>query len=389
MTREPLIHITKRSFTYDRKGRATNAALNVFVRLAGLVLALLACALILLLLTGLNPLKVYESIWSGAMGTSRRIWETIRNTAILLCIGFAISPAYRMRFWNTGAEGQVLIGACATAAVMIYGGKFNWPSWMVYALSPLAGMAAGMIWGVIPAFFKAHWNTNETLFTLMLNYIATQIISLCIVYWENPKGSNSVGLINSSTKLGWLPSINLNADGAISWLPQIKNNSSLFVILIVAVLMILVFIYMNYTKQGYEIAVVGESENTAHYAGIEVKRVVIRTMAICGAIGGLAGYLLTAGVGHTISTGLAGGRGFTAIVVAWLGKLNPFFMLLISFLLVFMERGSGQIATDFGLNSAASEILTGVILFFILGCEFFINYQVHFRRHHQQEGIKA
>ena len=154
------------------------------------------------------------------------------------------------------------------------------------------------------------------------------------------------------------------------------------------VLMVLMYLYMNYSKQGYEIAVVGESENTAHYAGINVKRVIIRTMAISGGIGGLAGYLLASGVGHTISTGLAGGRGFTAIIVAWLGKLNPFSMVFVAFFLVFMEKGAGQIATQFNLNDNASDIITGIILFFILGCEFFIHYQVELRKR-EKEAAKA
>ena len=153
-------------------------------------------------------------------------------------------------------------------------------------------------------------------------------------------------------------------------------------------LALVLFVYMRYTKQGYEISVVGESENTAHYAAINVKRVIIRTMAICGGIAGIAGYLLAAGVGHTISVGLAGGRGFTAIVVAWLGKLNPFAMMLVAFGLVFMEKGALQIASDFSINENASEILTGILLFFILGCEFFINYRLEFRKH-DKEDVKA
>ena len=362
--KEPLFHVVKR----DQSGFARSA----MVRIVAIVLALIVSAVVIVLLTGMNPLHVYAALWDGAVGTSRRMWITLRDAAILLCIGFAVMPAFRMRFWNTGAEGQVLVGAMATAAVMIYGK--NLPSWAMYALCPIAGIAAGAIWGIIPAFFKAHWNTNETLFTLMLNYIATQLVAFGIIFWENPPGSNSVGLINAKGKIGWLPSIG--------------KNSYLLPILIVLGLALVLYVYMRYTKQGYEISVVGESENTAHYAAINVKRVIIRTMAICGGIGGIAGYLLAAGVGHTISTGLSGGRGFTAIVVAWLGKLNPFAMMLVAFGLVFMEKGALEIASQFNLNENASEILTGILLFFILGCEFFINYRLEFRKH-DKEGVKA
>lgn len=362
--KEPLFHVVKRD----------NAGLmrSVLVRVVAIVLALLVSAVVIVLLTGMNPLHVYAALWDGAVGTSRRAWITARDAAILLCIGFAVMPAFRMRFWNTGAEGQVLVGAMATAAVMIYGKDL--PTWALYTLCPVAGIAAGAIWGIIPAFFKAHWNTNETLFTLMLNYIATQLVAFGIIFWENPPGSNSVGLINAKGKIGWLPNIG--------------KNSYLLPILIVVGLALILFVYMRYTKQGYEITVVGESENTAHYAAINVKRVIIRTMAICGGIAGIAGYLLAAGVGHTISTGLSGGRGFTAIVVAWLGKLNPFAMMVVAFGLVFMEKGALEIASEFNLNENASEILTGILLFFILGCEFFINYRLEFRKHNK-EGVKA
>ena len=360
----PLFHVVKRD-----KVSFLQASM---IRLIAIVLALIVCAVIIVLLTGMNPLSVYGALIDGAVGTSRRAWITTRDAAILLCIGFAVMPAFRMRFWNTGAEGQVLVGSLATAAVMIYGAKL--PTWLLYTLCPLAGIAAGVVWGIVPAFFKARWNTNETLFTLMLNYIATQLVAFCIIFWETPKGSNSVGLINSKGKIGWLPSV--------------AGNGYLLPVLIVVGLALILFVYMRYTKQGYEVSVVGESENTAYYAGINVRKVIIRTMAICGGIAGIAGYLLTAGVGHTISTGLAGGRGFTAIVVAWLGKLNPFSMMLVAFGLVFMEKGSIEIASQFNLNENASEILTGVILLFILGCEFFINYRLEFRKA-EKESIKC
>ncbi|MDD3335065.1 MAG: ABC transporter permease [Eubacteriales bacterium] len=361
--KEPWVHVVKR----DRMTVGKSA----LIHLAGVVLALIICALVIFMLTGLNPIDVYAGIWDGALGTSRRTWVTLRDSAILLCIGFAITPAFRMRFWNIGAEGQVLVGAMATAAVMIYGA--NWPSWALYTLMPIAGVLAGALWGLIPAVFKAKWNTNETLFTLMLNYVAMQAVTYAIIFWENPKGSNSVGLINMQSEAGWLPSI--------------ADNKYLLTIFVVLVIMVLLYGYMKYTKQGYEISVVGESENTARYAGINVKRVIIRTMALSGALAGVAGFLLVSGAGHTISTSVADGRGFTAIVVAWLGKLNPFAMLVVAFFLVFMQRGSIQIASQFGLNDSASEILTGIILFCVLGCEFFINYRLEFR--HEEEAVKA
>ena len=186
--------------------------------------------------------------------------------------------------------------------------------------------------------------------------------SYCVALWENPAGSNSVGVINQQTKWGWFPKL-------------FGKEYSLNVILVLT-LTIGMFVYLKYSKHGYEISVVGDSENTARYAGISVRRVTIRTMAISGAICGLAGYIAVAGVGHTISTTTAGGRGFTAIIVAWLAQFNSFVMILISFLLVFLQKGAVQIASQFNLNDYASNIITGIILFFILGSEFFINYRL-------------
>ena len=363
--KEPWMHIVKRDDISLFKA--------IGVRVIALVAALIVCALIIFGLTGLNPLSVYMSMFDGALGTSRRLWITLRDSAILLCVSLAVTPAFRMRFWNIGAEGQVLVGALATAAIMIYGGSL--PAWQLFPLMIAGALAAGILWALLPAVFKAIWNTNETLFTLMMNYIAIQLVTYCIIFWENPKGSATVGLINKADKAGWLPAV--------------FGNNYLITPLIVLGLMVILYVYLRYNKQGYEIAIVGESENTARYAGIDVKRVIIRTMALSGALCGVAGFLLVSGSSHTISTELAGGRGFTAIVVAWLGKLNPFIMLIVSFFLVFMEKGSIQIASQFNLNESASEIITGVILFFVLGCEFFINYRVEFRARRAKEGVKA
>ena len=153
----------------------------------------------------------------------------------------------------------------------------------------------------------------------------------------------------------------------------------------VLVLTLVVFIYLRYSKQGYEITVVGESENTARYIGINVKKVVIRTMVVSGAICGLAGLLLVGGTNHTISTTTVGGRGFTAIMVSWLAKFNPLYMILTAFLVVFLEKGAQQVSTEFRVPSAISDIITGIILLFIIGCEFFLQYKVVMSKREKEE----
>ena len=352
---EPLMHISKRDHISP-----VHAWL---IRLAAVVLALFVCAAVIYGLTGLNPAEVYAGIIDGAVGTNRRLWVTIRDALVLLCIAVALTPDFKMRFWNIGAEGQVLIGGVASMLLMVNCSSL--PNGVLLPLMLLTALAAGALWGLIPAFFKANWNTNETLFTLMMNYIAMQVVTFCVVFWENPAGSNSVGIVNASTKAGWLPAL-------------FGLNYGWNLVLVLS-LTVLVYVYLRYSKQGYEIAYVGQSENTARYAGISVKKVILRTMAISGAMCGLAGFMLVSGASHTISTSTAGGRGFTAIIVAWLSKLNTFTMAFVSFFLVFLQKGASQIATQFNLNENASEIITGIILFFILGCEFFINYRVNFR----------
>lgn len=365
--REPLMRIAARSPMplLSRWG----------VRLAGVAVGLVACSVLIICFTGLNPLTVYGTMIEANFGSVGTLWITIRDTMILLLVGLALAPAFKMKFWNIGGEGQILVGGLATAAVMKLLGD-SLPAPLLFAVMLLCSMLAGLIWGLIPAIFKAGWNTNETLFTLMMNYIALQIISAFSIIWEAKKGSGSIGVINRVSKAGWLSS---------DWLSGIFGARNYMVhVTLVMTLAVLVFVYMRYTKHGYELSVVGESEHTAQYAGISVKRVILRTMMISGALCGLAGFVLVSGSSHTISTVTADGRGFTAIIVAWLGKLNPFYMLLVAFFLIFMDYGAMGVASACRLNVAFSDIITGVLLFFILGCEFFIRYRLIFRSRHKE-----
>ena len=340
------------------------------IRGTAILLALVVCAFVTTALTGENPLGVYKTMFQGAFGSKRKMWILGQNLAILLCVSLAVTPAFKMRFWNVGGEGQILIGGLATAACMILLGD-KLPNWLLICVMTVSAMAAGAVWGGIPAICKAKWNTNETLFTLMMNYVATQLVAFFVIVWEVPKGAGKIGIINQSTQAGWLP--------------QIGSYKYLLNILIVAVLVVVMYFYLARSKQGYEIAVVGESERTARYVGIPVGKVIVRTMMLSGAICGLAGLLLVGGTDHTITTTIAGGRGFTAVMVAWLAKFNPFGMIFTSFLLVFLGRGAAEISTIYGLNHAFGDILTGIILFFIIGSEFFIGYRLDFLKNNGKE----
>ena len=369
-TKEPLIHLSKRTSIQPLHAWA--------IRLVAIVLGLIVCGLVaFLLIEKLNqhPERIgdfYGAFIKGSFSTSRKFWKFLKNIAILLCISLALTPAFRMRFWNIGGEGQTLVSVLSAIAVSFYlGGTI--PEWLLLILMLIAALAAGAVWAVIPALFRAKWGTNETLFTLMMNYVATFLVSVFLVIWV-PNGSASL----PKQPYGKLPAI---------------GNDYLLIILIALLLAIGLYIYLKYTKQGFEINVVGESIRTARYIGINEKRVIIRTMILSGAMCGLAGYLIAAGLDQTVTTESAGGQGFTGIMVSWLAKFNPLGMILTAGLIQLLSQGAAQISQDFDVSGAFPSVIVGIILFFIIGCEFFINYQIHFRGHHEraytgEEGVK-
>ena len=356
--REPLIHLSKRASITPLRAWA--------IRLIAVVLGLIVCGLVAFLLIERlqnKPERIgdfYYAFIKGAFGTSRKFWKFLKNVAILLCISLALTPAFRMRFWNIGGEGQTLISVLACIGVDFYlGGAI--PEALLLVLMFLAAVTAGALWGTIPALCKAKWGTNETLFTLMMNYVATFVVSFFLMIWVT-SGS------------GVLPQMKTGK------LPVIGDNNYLLIILIVLALTVAMYVYLKYSKHGYEISVVGESVRTAQYVGINEKKVIIRTMILSGALCGLAGYLIGAGLDLSVSADSVGGQGFTAIMVSWLGKFNPLAMVLTSGLIQMLNQGAAQISQDFDVPGALPNVIVGIILFFIIGSEFFINYQVHFRK---------
>ena len=359
--REPLVRLAKRD---DLSGAKKWA-----IRLVAIVLALVVGSLFIAVL-GHNPIAVYHDIITGSLGGPSTAKVTVRVAIPLLGAALAIAPAFKMKFWNIGAEGQIMVGGIAATYFALY-----WydtlPKPALLIVMAVASILAGGIWGLVPAFCKARWGTNETLFTLMLNYIAMQLASYFIIIWEVPKGAGKIGIINQASEAGWLP--------------RIGGQAQLLPILVVALLTGMMYVYLTYSKHGYEIAVVGESQRTASYAGIKVDRVIIRTMVLSGAICGLMGYILTAGISHTLTTTIVDSRGFTAVMVSWMSKFNPFIMIAASLLLVTMDRGASEVSSSLGLNHSFADILTGFILFFIIATEFFITYKVTLRKSSKKE----
>ncbi len=327
------------------------------------ILGALVTGGILILALGHNPFMVYRDMVTGSLGTESALRETARIATPLLVTGLGIGIAFKMQFWNIGGEGQIIMGAVAASYFALFQYK-NIPGPLLIIVMVLASIVAGGLWGLIPAVFKARWGTNETLFTLMLNYIALELVRYFqFGPWRDP------------SQLGF-PKMAMFTDAAR--LPQVFGVHIGWIFALV--LVVLVYFYMRRSKQGYEITVVGESVPTAHYAGINVGKVFMRTMFLSGALCGFTGFLTVAGANYTLSEAVTNGVGFTSITVAWLASLNPVIMVVISVFIAMLEKGSNTIQTNFKIPSSAAEILTGLILMFMLACEFFLNYQLVFRK---------
>ena len=348
---EPLLRIVKRS--------SISRWQIVGIYAAAIVLALLISAGICTLFAkNKTILDYFASLINGTFGTERKRWILLQEMALLLGTAAALVPAFKMKFWNLGANGQILVGCLAPVACMHYlGGQV--PEALLMVLMVVSGIAAGAIWAVIPALFKAHFNSNETLFTLMMNYIATGIVTICISIWVTG-GSGILKPISYGN------------------FPDIGNRYLGTVILFVA-LAVLMFVYLRYSKQGYEISVVGESGNTARYIGINVKKVVIRTMLLSGALAGLVGVMLAGAVKHTIATDTANNMGFTAIIAVWLAEFNPLIMILTCLFIAFITNGMAGVCKDFKFtNDSIANIVIAIIFFCVIACSFFINYKIVF-----------
>ena len=364
---EPLLHIAKRDDTANSKAW--------LIRLAAILVGFLIMSFVLTALCNASfnkavsfgdvmerfQLSIFGRAFQG--GKAAQLWSFLQSAAILLCLSLALTPAFRMKFWNCGAEGQALFGGlCAMFCMINLGGVL--PETVLVPVVIIASILGGALWGLIPALFHAQYGTNETLFTLMMNYIATQLVAYFV--YSNGQGSNVINPVSTGA------------------LPVIGGQQYLLNVLIVLLLMVLMFVYMRYSKQGYEVSVVGESQNTARYIGINVKKVIIRTMVISGALCGVAGMLLVAGKDHSINTATVGGQGFTAIMVCWLGQFNPFIIAGMSALVSALQIGAAGVADRYFLNSAYADVMVGVVVLCLVACEFFIRYKVRVR--HSKKG---
>ena len=353
----PLIRIAKREDMSKR---------NIWmIRIAAFIFSIIIGGLVFLVADA-NPFEAYGAMIAGALGKKSGLKQVLKIATPLLCTALALAPCFKMKYWNIGAEGQITMGAMGAAFFAIYFGK-TLPGIILLPLMGIAGIIMGAFWSAIPAFFKSRWGTNETLFTLMMNYIAIGIVGwLQGGPWEGKEGSQIIPNFVESAVLPKVLGVHCG------WI-------------IVLILTAAMYVYMKYTKHGYEVAVLGDSENTARYAGMNVVKVIIRTACLSGGIAGLCGFMMASGASQTLYADIAGGVGFTAITVAWLAQLNPFAMIVISFLLAVLDKGASAVQTALQVPSSISGIITGIILISLLACEFFINYRMIFRNHHEKE----
>ncbi len=352
---EPLVHLVKRTETKQLQAWG--------IRIGAFVLSILVCAILSVLISGKDMGYFFKYFFNGVFGTSQNAWITFHDTAILLIIALAVTPCFKMKFWNIGGEGQVLMGCLGCSVVINFMGG-NYSDALTIFVSIVAAIGFGIVWAVIPALFKARWNTNETLLTLMMNYIATCLV----MFFIKSVASSGTGIL--VFKLGLTP--------------DVAGNAFILKILVVSLVTVFMAIYLKYSKHGYELTVVGESTNTARYIGINTKTVIIRTLVLCGAICGIAGYLLVSATDHTLSSTTVGGRGFEGVLISWLGHFNPIAMVLCSFLVVFITKGSAQFSDMARLGESYPSVMVGVFFFFIIATEFFINYKIIFKHSHKK-----
>ncbi len=342
-----MFHIVKREMPSGRK--------RFLIHFSAIAAALLTASIFILLM-GHNPFSVYVSMVKGAFGTAHRFNETIIKSIPLIITSIGISAAFRMKFWNIGAEGQIIMGAFGASFVAL--NLPHLPQPLLLPLMAAAGIVAGGIWGAIPAVFKASFGTNETIFTLMLNYVALKWVTyLQFGPWKDPQALGFPKIANFS---------------AAASLPGVFGMHAGWVIAVA--LTFLSYLFFKRTKKGFEIEVIGESEKTARYAGINVPRTIIFTVFLSGAVCGLSGMVQASAIHGTLSMEIGGGVGYTAIITAWLSNLKEQNIILTSFLFAAMLQGSSYIQMAFQIPQSAAQILQGLILFFVLGSEFFTRY---------------
>ncbi|MBQ8508519.1 MAG: ABC transporter permease [Clostridia bacterium] len=335
---------------------------EALLRIGTVVLALI-CAGIIMGCLGYNPFKMYVQLVKGALGSKYNITATVAKCIPLLIMALGVSIVFRMKFWNIGAEGQFYMGA--------FGATWVWltlpdsvPGIVMIPLMLLTSFVCGGLWALVPAILKHKLDTSETLVTLMMNYIAVKWITyLQYGPWKDPAERN-------------MPKIFKFTDNAT--LPKVFGVHIGWIIALV--LVVVIYILMKYSKFGFEISVLGENPQTARYAGMNVTKIMIIAVLLSGGICGMAGMIQATGNEGRLANDISAGLGFTAIIAAWLAKLSAPTILLVSFLFAILLQGGSFLQVSMQIPASVSEVIQGIILFFVLASEFFANYKIVYQK---------
>ncbi len=331
---------------------------SVLAQIAAIVAALIFAGIIISII-GYNPFEFFSKLIAGAVGTKYKITETVKIAIPLVILSLGTLIAFKMKFWNIGAEGQLCMGAFAASFFALFFPDL--PSYILLPLMFIAGFVFGGLWAFIPAFLKVRFGTNETLVTLMLNYIALNWISyLQNGPWRADGLTPKIAMFSSN---GQLPKV---FGVHIGWI-------------IALVFVVLVYILISRTKFGYEISVLGESAATAKYAGINVKKVTILAIMLSGALCGAAGMIEASAVQRTLNVEITGGLGFTAVITTYLARLSPPAVIITSALYAILLVGGNTLDTMLGIPIYLIYALQALIILFVLGSEFFLNYKIVLR----------
>lgn len=355
VVKEKFIRISRRSNTKPWQ--------KIVIVGVSVLLAFLLCGLISNAAAPGSFGSYYSYLFKGTFSTPKIFVTLLWNTGLMLLVAVALTPVFKMRYWNVGAEGQCLMGSLG-AVISLYFIAPHVPLVLAIIIELALAIIFAVVWAVIPAIFKAYLNTNETLFTLMMNYLAAGIVASFIKFNAN-SGSGTIVPLNTDTQAGWMPII------------KFFNNSYIYNVIIIALAAAAIWTYLKYSKHGYELSVVGGSQNTARYIGINVKKVIIRTVVLTGALCGLVGFLCCVGGSHTIDENIIGGRGFTAILVCWVGDFNVPLMLLYSFLISLVSSGSSTAAAWLNYPDAISKVTTALFFVILISSSFFVNFNIH------------
>lgn len=333
-------------------------AAQVLVAVLSVFLALLF-GWLFLYLYGIDPGQTYINMWNGAFGNAYAVSETMVKAIPLMLAGLAVSLAFRMKLWNIGAEGQLYMGAFAASGIALSMGDVS--AWLLLPLMLIAGFIAGGFWALIPAALRAYWEVNETITTLMLNYVAIfWVESFVFGPWKDPQS------------LGFPLTPRFSENATLPAIGDTRVHMGLLIALLIAAIF---YIILKYTRWGYEVKVIGESPASARYAGISVARNILLVMLISGGIAGIAGMIEVSGITHRLQQGISPGYGYTAIIVAWLGRLNPLAIIMVAFLFGALLVGGFGLQV-YGVSFSIVMMLQGAVLFFLLAGEIFIKYRL-------------